>query len=260
MTVGKDVSPLFQSVIKCLEYPDIELKKLVYLYIVNYSRQKPDEAIMVINLFRKDIYSGTALIKGLATRTMGCLRIERLNEYLADPLKKALTDIDPYVRKTAVLCVPKVYEVSPEIVEREGIIDMMQGMLESEGNALVLANLVVSLQELSERKKSNLILVGPNTVMKLLLAANETIEWGQVFIMDLLANYQPVDSEEGMLIIDRILPRLQHINPAVVFSALKLIVSMMDSLAKGTDKYSTTLLSKIKKPLITLVQWNQPEI
>lgn len=38
MTVGKDVSGLFQSVIKCLEYNDIELKKLIYLYIVNYSR------------------------------------------------------------------------------------------------------------------------------------------------------------------------------------------------------------------------------
>ena len=66
---------------------------------------------MVINLFRKDIYQGTSLIKGLAVRTMGCLRIQKLNEYLADPLKKALSDHDPYVRKTAVLCVPKVYEV-----------------------------------------------------------------------------------------------------------------------------------------------------
>lgn len=55
MTIGKDVSELFQSVIKCLEFDDIELKKLVYLYIINYSRNKPDEAIMVIQLFRKDI-------------------------------------------------------------------------------------------------------------------------------------------------------------------------------------------------------------
>lgn len=145
MTVGKDVSPLFQSVIKCLEYPDIELKKLVYLYIINYSRQRPDDAIMVINLFRKDIYQGTALIKGLATRTMGCLRINKLNEYLADPLKRALKDIDPYVRKIAVLCVPKVYEVSADIIEQEGIIESMQNMLENEGNAFVLANLVMSL-------------------------------------------------------------------------------------------------------------------
>lgn len=35
MTVGKDVSDLFQSVIKCLEFNDIEMKKLVI--VKNYS-------------------------------------------------------------------------------------------------------------------------------------------------------------------------------------------------------------------------------
>jgi len=53
MTVGKDVSPLFQSVIKCLEVNDLEIIKLVYLYIINYSRTRPDDAIMVVELFRR---------------------------------------------------------------------------------------------------------------------------------------------------------------------------------------------------------------
>ena len=52
-TIGKDVSTLFQSVIKCLEINDIEIIKLVYLYVINYSRTKPDDAIMVVQLFRK---------------------------------------------------------------------------------------------------------------------------------------------------------------------------------------------------------------
>lgn len=51
MSVGKDVSPIFQSVIKCIELPDIEIKKLIYLYIINYSRSRPDDAIMIINQF-----------------------------------------------------------------------------------------------------------------------------------------------------------------------------------------------------------------
>jgi vesicle coat complex subunit len=29
MTLGKDLSPLFQSVIKCLEHQDLDIKKLV---------------------------------------------------------------------------------------------------------------------------------------------------------------------------------------------------------------------------------------
>ncbi len=38
MTVGKDVSSLFTDVLKCVETEDIELKKLVYLYIINYAK------------------------------------------------------------------------------------------------------------------------------------------------------------------------------------------------------------------------------
>ena len=146
MTIGKDVSPLFQSVLKCLEYPEIEMKKLVYLYIVNYSRTRPDDAIMAINVFRKDVTNkANPLLRALAVRTMGCLRVQKLNEYLCDPLKEALNDEDPYVRKTTVLCIPKVYEVSPELVDNGGLIGIMQKLLQKEGNALVLANLVLSL-------------------------------------------------------------------------------------------------------------------
>lgn len=56
------------------------------------------------------------MLRALAVRTMGCLRVNKLNEYLADPLKKALNDDEPYVRKTACLCIPKLFEVSSEIV------------------------------------------------------------------------------------------------------------------------------------------------
>ena len=158
MTIGKDVSELFQSVIKCLEFDDIELKKLVYLYIINYSRNKPDEAIMVIQLFRKYIQNkSNPLLRALAVRTMGCLRVHKLNEYLLEPLKIALNDQEPYVRKTAALCIPKVYEVSPDLVNDHGVIELMLSLLQKEGNALVLANLVLALTEISAIKKVDLI-------------------------------------------------------------------------------------------------------
>jgi len=48
---------------------------------------------------------------------MGCIRIPEVAEYLCDPLKQALKDEDSYVRKTAVMCVPKLYEISPTLIE-----------------------------------------------------------------------------------------------------------------------------------------------
>lgn len=54
MTVGKDVSSLFSDIIKSMGTEDIELKKLVYLYIIVYARSQPEKAILVVNMFRRD--------------------------------------------------------------------------------------------------------------------------------------------------------------------------------------------------------------
>lgn len=53
MTVGKDVSMLFPDVVNCMQTEDLELKKLVYLYLINYSKSQPDLAIMAVNTFVK---------------------------------------------------------------------------------------------------------------------------------------------------------------------------------------------------------------
>lgn len=53
------------------------------------------------------------------------------------------------------------------------------------------------------------------------------MEWGQVFILDCLATYEPRE-KEAETIIERVMPRLSHINPTVVLSSLKVIVTFMD--------------------------------
>jgi len=71
---------------------------------------------------------------------------------LIEPLKAALDDRDPYVKKTAVLCIPKVYEVNAKDVEKSEILQKMQKMLITEDNAYVISNLVMSLIEISDLK------------------------------------------------------------------------------------------------------------
>jgi AP-1 complex subunit beta-1 len=92
MTVGKDVSGLFTDVVKSMQTENLELKKLVYLYIINYARAAPDKAILVVNTFQKDSSHPSPLIRALAIRTMGCIRVDRIMEYLGEPLANALRD------------------------------------------------------------------------------------------------------------------------------------------------------------------------
>ncbi len=47
-------------------------------------------------------------------RTMGCIRVDKITEYLCEPLRKCLKDEDPYVRKTAAVCVAKLHDQRPD--------------------------------------------------------------------------------------------------------------------------------------------------
>lgn len=49
----QDVSSLFPDVVNCMQTDDLEMKKLVYLYLINYAKSKPDLAIMAVNTFVK---------------------------------------------------------------------------------------------------------------------------------------------------------------------------------------------------------------
>ena len=44
-------SALFPDVLNCIQTDNLELKKLVYLYLMNYAKSQPDMAIMAVNTF-----------------------------------------------------------------------------------------------------------------------------------------------------------------------------------------------------------------
>ncbi len=81
---------LFPDMMNCMQTEDLELKKLVYLYCQNYAKTQPDLAIMAVNTFVKDSQDVNPLIRALAVRTMGCIRVDKITEYLCDPLQRCL--------------------------------------------------------------------------------------------------------------------------------------------------------------------------
>merc|ERR1719445_533349 len=163
---------LFSDVIKSMGTDNIELKKLVYLYIINYARSQPEKAILVVNMFQKDATNHpNPLVRALAIRTMGCIRVDRITEHLCDPLAITLKDQDPYVRKTAAICVAKLYDINNELVEERGFIDLLREML-SDVNPMVVANAVAALTEICEASGEDYFKIDNNTLSKLLTALN----------------------------------------------------------------------------------------
>eukprot|EP00928_Gymnodinium_smaydae_P070777 TRINITY_DN54548_c0_g1_i1.p1 TRINITY_DN54548_c0_g1~~TRINITY_DN54548_c0_g1_i1.p1 ORF type:complete len:917 (-),score=185.79 TRINITY_DN54548_c0_g1_i1:76-2430(-) len=188
---------------------------------------------------------------------MGCIRLDQVTEYLLEPLRKCCTDPDPYVRKTCAICIPKVYDINPELVEEQHFLEILKEML-SDNNPMVVANAVAGLSEISQTCGRDLIdLDNKATIPKLLAALNECNEWGQVFILDAMSTYVPQGNNDAESITERITARLSHANPAVVLSAIKVVLKCMDYI--DNSEVSRTLLKKLNPPLVTLLS-GEPEI
>ena len=196
------------------------------------------------------------LIRALAIRTMGCIRVEKITEYLCEPLSRCLKDDDPYVRKTAAVCVAKLYDISPDLVEDRGFVDILRDLI-SDANPTVVANAVSALSEISENSGKDVMMVTANVLQKLLAALNECTEWGQVFILDSLSSYSPQDAREAEGIIERVTPRLQHANSAVVMSAVKVVLRFLDEITN--QEVVRAVCKKLAPPLVTLLN-SEPEI
>ncbi|KAG9158520.1 hypothetical protein Leryth_016168 [Lithospermum erythrorhizon] len=187
---------------------------------------------------------------------MGCIRVDKITEYLCDPLQRCLKDDDPYVRKTAAICVAKLYDINAELVEDRGFLEALKDLI-SDNNPMVVANAVAALSEIQESGSRSIFEVTSNTLAKLLTALNECTEWGQVFILDCLSKYKAADAREAENIVERVTPRLQHANCAVVLSAVKMILQQME-LITSTDVVRN-LCKKMAPPLVTLLS-AEPEI
>ncbi|KAF5103925.1 hypothetical protein DV451_001153 [Geotrichum candidum] len=256
MTVGKDVSALFPDVLKNIATPDLDQKKLVYLYLMNYAKSHPELCILAVNTFVQDSTDPNPLVRALAIRTMGCIRVDKMVDYMEIPLRKTLTDENPYVRKTAAICVAKLFDLNPELCVEQGFLDMLKNMLD-DSNPMVVANTVSALAEIQESDPSTeCFIITTLTLNKLLVALNECTEWGRIAILTALAQYQTDDQKEAGHIVERVIPQFQHANPSVVLAAIKAVIAHLE-IQPAAQK--TLLLKKMGPPLVTLVS-SAPEV
>lgn len=60
---------------------------------------------------------------------MGCIRVDKILDHLCEPLRKCLGDDNPYVRKTAAICVAKLWDLDQERAIENGFVTMLQDLI-----------------------------------------------------------------------------------------------------------------------------------
>lgn len=108
---GRDVSEYFPDVVKNVVSQNIEVRKLVYIYLLRYAEQEPDLALLSINSFQKDLSDKNQIIRAMALRVMSGIRVPVISPIVLLGIKKCVTDSSAYVRKTAAHAIPKCYRL-----------------------------------------------------------------------------------------------------------------------------------------------------
>jgi AP-1 complex subunit beta-1 len=189
----------------------------------NYAKSHPDLCILAVNTFVQDSEDPNPLVRALAIRTMGCIRVDKMVDYMEEPLRKTLRDESPYVRKTAVLCVAKLFDLNQSMCIENGFLDTLRELV-GDPNPMVVANSVTALVEIMETApETEAFSLDSPTLKKMLLALNECTEWGRVTILTSLSYYRAVDIKEAEHICERVAPQFQHANPSVVLAAVKAV-------------------------------------
>lgn len=251
MTLGKDVSSLFPDVLKNMATNDVEQKKLVYLYVMNYAESHPELCILAVNTFVTDAQDPNPLIRCMSIRTMSMIRVDKILEYVETPLRRTLQDDNPYVRKTAVICVAKLFQLNQELCVELGVLEDLKSSLD-DSNPMVVANATAALTEISTMDPTavDLTQLISSHVSQFLLALNECTEWARITILDALASYNSKDSLEAQDIIDRVSAHLQHVNPAVVLATIQVVIKNYPRTQQQNPK---AIMNRLSSALVSIM-------
>jgi AP-3 complex subunit beta len=99
------MSEFFAQVVKNVASHNLEIRKLVYIYLLRYAEQEPDLALLSINTFQKDLSDPNPLIRAMALRVLSGIKVPMIGSIVVLAIKKCASDISPYVRKAAALAV-----------------------------------------------------------------------------------------------------------------------------------------------------------
>ncbi|PCH01573.1 AP complex subunit beta [Penicillium occitanis (nom. inval.)] len=121
----KVISLMYQSD-KCLQYfsavvknaasSNVEVKKLVYIYLLHHAEAEPDLALLSINAIQKSLTDTNPQVRVMALRTMSGIRVPVISQIVSLAIKRGVGDMSPHVRRAAALAIPKCYRLDPNTI------------------------------------------------------------------------------------------------------------------------------------------------
>lgn len=184
---GRDVSDFYPHVVKTVGANSLEVRKMVYMYLVQYADHDAttrELSLLSINSFQRGLADSEQLIRALALRVLTSIRIPDILQIQILGVQKCAKDNSPYVRKCAANALAKL---SPRCDEGqlEMLLEIMQSLLDDDASTMVLTSVVVAFTELCPDRLEFL----HGCFRKVCHLLTDMDEWGQVMVVDTMARY-----------------------------------------------------------------------
>ena len=129
-------------------------------------------------------------IRGLALRSLCSLKFDGVTEYMQNALAESLNDVDPYVKKTAIIGCVKFFHISKSQFKKTEFLKKLYE-LTTDQDPLVVINAIEAVNEIQADKGG--LDIDRGLIIPLLNRIKDFNEWGQSIILDITSKYQPKD-------------------------------------------------------------------
>lgn len=210
MSKGRDVSDFFPHVVKLVGSSSLEIRKMVYMYLVHYADHNMtcrELALLSINSFQRGLADSEQWIRALALRVLTSIRVADVLQIQILAVQTCGRDKSPYVRKCAANALAKLYprcceeddidgDVSTateneknsrvlDIDQKSRLIELLSDFLRKESSTMVLSSALCAFHEMCPHKLE--MLHSPYRKICHLLTDME--EWSQIIVLDILSRY-----------------------------------------------------------------------
>mmetsp|Transcript_25298 Transcript_25298/g.48335 ORF Transcript_25298/g.48335 Transcript_25298/m.48335 type:complete len:1384 (+) Transcript_25298:115-4266(+) len=205
MSKGRNVSDFFPHVVKLVGAPNLEVRKMVYIYLARYANHDNscrELALLSINAFQRGLADREPLLRSLALRVLTCMDVPDVLQLQILGVRTCCKDSSPYVRKCAANAVGKLHPrclAAGDGVQAEQLVDIVTNLLEEDGSTMVLTSAMIAFSEICPQRLDLL----HGCYRKVCHLLTDMDEWGQVVVMDALMQYcrtffkQPCGQKKG---------------------------------------------------------------
>lgn len=174
--------PFFSAVVKNIASPNVEIKKLVYIYLLHHAESEPDLALLSINTIQKSLTDQSSQVRAMALRVMSGIKVPVISQIVSLAIKRGIADMSPYVRKAAALAIPKCYRLDPSTYPQ--LLEYLSTLLGDKQYFVVGPTVIAFLEVCPDRV--DLIHKHYRALVRKLV---DMEEWGQLATLRLLTFY-----------------------------------------------------------------------